>query len=171
MALAASTRYTAVCVGAAAGALLRLQMSLWLPHESGTFPWATLITNLLGCTLIGLITPSLSRQHPIWGLGVSTGVLGGFTTFSTFALDLHELATKAPGLALLNLLITTVGGIWLCLIGIRAGLTLFAPRPTDGPFVQTPTRSKAAQSTTVGTGTTPMLPKGRVGTLWDRRKP
>jgi CrcB protein len=74
-------------LGAALGALARAGLSAALPHPAGGFPTATLLTNLLGCAVMGALAPVLGRRHPLVSLGCLTGVLGGFTTYSTFAVD------------------------------------------------------------------------------------
>jgi CrcB protein len=55
------------------------------------WPWATLIVNVLGCLGIGLAARRLARDTVAWAF-VVTGVLGGFTTFSAFAVELDDLA-------------------------------------------------------------------------------
>ena len=56
-----------------------------------SWPWATLIVNLVGCALIGLAARLLRRGSIAWDFTV-TGVLGGFTTFSALAVELNDLA-------------------------------------------------------------------------------
>ena len=60
-------------------------------HEPGTWPWATLTVNLVGCLLIGFAARSVVRGTTAWAF-VATGVLGGFTTFSALAVELNDLA-------------------------------------------------------------------------------
>jgi fluoride exporter len=84
----------AIAVGGVAGAEARYGLSIALPHPPGTWPWATLITNVLGSALIGVlmtVLASLSRPPRLVRPLLGVGVLGGFTTFSTFALDAHAL--------------------------------------------------------------------------------
>ncbi|HEV3026162.1 MAG TPA: CrcB family protein, partial [Planctomycetota bacterium] len=57
----------------------------------GRFPWATLLINVLGCFLIGLLMPWVEGR-PEWLVFVITGILGGFTTFSAFGHETHKLA-------------------------------------------------------------------------------
>ena len=81
-------------------------------------PWGTLVVNVLGCTLMGLLAGVLGRtggsEQARLLLGV--GLLGGFTTMSAFALDTISLWSRAPGTAL------TYAG--LTLAGSLAGLAL-----------------------------------------------
>ncbi|WP_431964067.1 fluoride efflux transporter FluC [Actinacidiphila sp. bgisy160] len=83
-----------VAVGGALGACGRYGAGLLWPTAPGAFPWTTLGVNALGCAVIGVfmvvITEAWSAHRlvrPFFG----TGVLGGFTTFSTYAVDIHGL--------------------------------------------------------------------------------
>jgi fluoride exporter len=85
-----------IAVGAAIGANLRYGLTLWAAGRFGAaFPYGTLIVNLLGCLLIGaLLTLAAARlplSEPIRLLLV-TGLLGGFTTFSSFGWEAYGLA-------------------------------------------------------------------------------
>jgi CrcB protein len=77
------------------GAEARYGLSRLMPHAASDWPWATLLTNVLGSALLGVLVavllglpdpPQLARPF------VGIGILGGFTTFSTFELDVHSLA-------------------------------------------------------------------------------
>ena len=93
----------AVAAGGALGAVLRYLLSL-VPLKT-VFPFQTFLTNLIGCFLIGLIasiatsaTASSARNiaiSPFAILFLKTGVCGGFTTFSTFALESTKLAFES----------------------------------------------------------------------------
>lgn len=80
----------AVGCGAAAGALARWQLSLWLNARAWPVPLGTLAANVLGGYLAGLSVAWLA-QHPeipdLWRLLIITGFLGGLTTFSTFSIE------------------------------------------------------------------------------------
>ncbi|MEM1084618.1 MAG: fluoride efflux transporter CrcB [Verrucomicrobiota bacterium] len=87
------------------------------------FPWGILACNLLGCfaigALFGLFPPH--RPGPSWVFPfLVTGFLGGFTTFSAFGKDTHQLFTEgfAPH-ALANILASTIGGVILVYLGFR----------------------------------------------------
>ncbi len=80
--------------------------------SSGSFPLGTLVVNVLGCYLIGLLSGlrQVSLLPPAWHLALGTGFLGAFTTFSTFALDAHSLGqegawTRATLYVLANLVL------------------------------------------------------------------
>ncbi|WP_238013565.1 fluoride efflux transporter CrcB [Dactylosporangium sp. AC04546] len=77
-----------VMLGGAAGSLARFAVALLLPHSAvAGFPWATLAVNGAGCFLIGVVMVLVAGAHPLWRPLLGTGFLGGFTTFSTYAVD------------------------------------------------------------------------------------
>lgn len=78
----------AVGSGSFIGGIARYLVSLAMKGISKGFPWATLLVNLLGCLIIGLLWGFLSRnasESTSWGLFLTVGLCGGFTTFSTFS--------------------------------------------------------------------------------------
>jgi fluoride exporter len=100
----------AVAVGGAIGASARYGAALLWPTATDAFPWTTLGVNAVGCAVIGafmvLITEVWAAHHlvrPFFG----TGVLGGFTTFSTYATDVRRLIDDGhPRTALAYLALT-----------------------------------------------------------------
>lgn len=116
--------YVAVAVGGFFGAITRYVVGLWfadLVRVTG-FPWGTLIINLLGCFVMSLfITLALDLlvMSPFIRVGVSTGFIGAFTTFSTFSLDTVQLLqTHQFGYAGLYLF----ASIFLCIAMSALGL-------------------------------------------------
>jgi CrcB protein len=108
-----------VALGGATGACARYGAALLWPTAAGAFPWTTLVVNAVGCALIGvfmvLITDVWSVHRlvrPFFG----TGVLGGFTTFSTYATDIRALIDGGharTGLAYLALtLLAALAAVW-----------------------------------------------------------
>ncbi|MBO1331450.1 fluoride efflux transporter CrcB [Streptomyces sp. VRA16 Mangrove soil] len=101
----------AVSVGGAAGASARYGAALLWPTAPGAFPWTTLCVNAVGCAVIGVfmvvITEVWAAHHlvrPFFG----TGVLGGFTTFSTYAVDIRTLTDGGHARTALGYLALTV---------------------------------------------------------------
>ena len=98
--------YLIVFVGGGLGAAARFGLNLSVPRVFGNqLPWHTLIINITGCFVMGAITAWLASRPSIaaeWKLFLTTGILGGYTTFSAFALDfasLLERGDSAPALA------------------------------------------------------------------------
>ena len=78
----------AVGAGSFIGGIARYIVSLAMKGIGKGFPWATLAVNLVGCLMIGLLSGLLSRnaaENTSWGLFLTVGLCGGFTTFSTFS--------------------------------------------------------------------------------------
>jgi CrcB protein len=110
----------AVAAGGVLGAEARYGLTLALPEHAGRFPWSTLLINLTGSLLIGVLMAWLGRQpvpHPLLRLFLGVGILGGYTTFSTFAVDVQRLLLAHRPLAALGYLAATVLGcaaaVWL----------------------------------------------------------
>lgn len=105
----------AIGAGSMIGGVLRYLMVLWSGQkQSGDFPLGTLLVNLIGCLLIGIIY-QLSEHWDLsteWRLAITTGLLGGFTTFSAFSLEtVTMLRDGYTGAALFYLLLSVGGGI------------------------------------------------------------
>lgn len=107
-----------VALGGAIGALARYAVEVALPWQSSGWPWAVFIVNILGCLAIGLATGVLADARargaavPQWWRPlVVTGFLGGFTTFSTYILEvvvLIESGTREAALLALTYLFASV---------------------------------------------------------------
>jgi fluoride exporter len=109
------TMLATIAAGGAIGAAARYLIGQSWPTPAGAFPVSTLSINILGCALIGvlmvLITEVWSRQRLLRPF-LGTGVLGGFTTFSTYTVDIQRLLAGAhAGTALLYLTLTPVGAL------------------------------------------------------------
>ncbi|WP_051732181.1 fluoride efflux transporter CrcB [Kitasatospora phosalacinea] len=110
-----------IAVGGALGACARYAAGLAWPTEPDGFPWTTLVVNAVGCAVIGVFlvvvteawaAPPLVR--PFFG----TGVLGGFTTFSTYAVDAQRLLDGGHAATALGYLAATLGA---ALLSVWAG--------------------------------------------------
>ncbi|WP_101831229.1 fluoride efflux transporter FluC, partial [Frankia canadensis] len=99
----------------AGGACLRHGAALLWPTAPGTFPWTTLGINVVGCAAIGVLMVAVTTglvRHPLLRPLVGVGVLGGFTTFSTYALDIRTLLAEGrPALAFAYLAGTMLGAL------------------------------------------------------------
>jgi CrcB protein len=85
----------AIAIGGGIGSVARYGISYGWPPRSGQIPWSTLAVNLVGSLLLGMLVVAVTeiwRPHPLLRPALGTGVLGGFTTFSTFAVEMRELA-------------------------------------------------------------------------------
>ncbi|MFJ4773155.1 fluoride efflux transporter FluC [Streptomyces uncialis] len=102
----------AVAAGGALGASARYGAVLLWPTAEEAFPWTTLGVNAVGCALIGVLMAALAAArapHTLLRPFLATGVLGGFTTFSAYALDVRQLVHHGrPGPAVWALVLTPV---------------------------------------------------------------
>ena len=114
----------AVALGGAVGALGRYAATLVIPTATASFAWTVLLVNVIGCALLGVLTGLLATErvrHPLARPFLGVGVLGGFTTFSTFALDAHALADSGDLLgALAYVGLTVVACLAAALVGVRS---------------------------------------------------
>ncbi len=94
-------RYLLVMLGGAIGAMLRYGLGAWVQGLLGPgFPWSTFLINITGSFLIGLVL-RLSLEgalSPEWRLFLAVGVLGGYTTFSTFSWETLNLVQQGEWL-------------------------------------------------------------------------
>ncbi|MFD3542172.1 CrcB family protein [Streptomyces sp. NPDC058662] len=110
----------AVAAGGAVGASARYGVSLLWPTAPGGFPWATFWINTCGCALIGVLMVLIGAggrsAHPLVRPFAGVGVLGGFTTFSTYAVDFSRLLDEGEaGTALAYAALTVaaaLGAVW-----------------------------------------------------------
>lgn len=115
-----------ICLGGAAGAGTRYLVSVWAAERfGGAFPLGTLIVNLAGCFLIGVVMHATLTLpwSPTLRAAITVGFLGGLTTYSSFNHETSSLLQHgATNLAALNVLATVVGGFiagWLGLVVSR----------------------------------------------------
>ncbi len=94
-------RYVLVMLGGALGAALRYGLGAWVQAWSGPgFPWSTFLINLSGSFVIGIVL-RLNLEgalSPEWRLFLAVGVLGGYTTFSTFSFETLTLVQQGEWL-------------------------------------------------------------------------
>lgn len=115
----------AVATGGALGTLARAALGLMIDAPSGHLPAATLLANVGGSFLLGLVMVVLvERLDPARRLGpfVTTGVMGGFTTFSTFMVETSQLARGGHGsLAVIYVAFSLGGGLFGAFTGMLLG--------------------------------------------------
>jgi CrcB protein len=125
--------YLLAALGGALGALARWAVVLALPRSSGDWPWATLTVNLAGCLLIGVLLAVLSARRPHHDrlrTFLGAGVLGGFTTFSAFAVEVADLLRAGlPVVAGGYVAVSVLGGLLAVAAGLRMGGLDGRPRP------------------------------------------
>ena len=117
-----------VALGGAAGSVARYWvsvLSVWVVGNE-TFPWGTLVINVLGSFVIGLFAARTGPEGRLAGdastrLLIMVGVCGGFTTFSSFSL---QTLTLLRGGAVLPGLANIAGSVLLCLLATAAGAAL-----------------------------------------------
>jgi CrcB protein len=100
-----------IAVGGAIGALGRYGLAVAWPHASGHFPWATFVTNVSGCLLIGILMVLITEvwsAHRLVRPFMGVGVLGGFTTFSTYTGDIQQLVSGGAARTGLLYLVATI---------------------------------------------------------------
>jgi len=124
------TQYLVIGLGGALGSMLRFGLGSWIDSGAAKgnviFPWGTIVVNIPGCLVIGfiaaisagegrIILSSLTRQF------IMIGILGGYTTFSSFSLQTLLLAQDGQWWgATANVVLSVV----LCLVGVWLGATL-----------------------------------------------
>lgn len=116
------TQIICVAMGAALGGILRFLFSLWFTLPNHKFPWPTLLVNLIGSFLLGLIYAYYSKpdESMLIRLFLATGFCGGFTTFSTFSMELLTLLQNGQYFTgMIYLLTSLIGGLGLAWVGYR----------------------------------------------------
>jgi CrcB protein len=118
-----------IAVFGAGGSLLRYGLGALVQRAAGvTFPLGTLVVNVIGCFAIGFLNAMflVKLVAPEWRVAVLVGLLGGFTTFSSYAWETVSLADNNQlGLAFLNIVSTNVVGVAVALLAYRLGQWMF----------------------------------------------
>ncbi|GAA1849924.1 fluoride efflux transporter CrcB [Pseudonocardia tropica] len=112
----------AVATGGVVGAEARFVIGVAFPQPSGGWPWTTFLVNVSGCLLIGVLLTVLSEltvPHPLLRPLLGVGVLGGYTTFSTYAVDVVALVDAGrPVVALGYVVATPLAAVAACVLGV-----------------------------------------------------
>ena len=109
-----------IAVGGGLGALARYGISQWLPTTPDQFPWGTFAINVVGCFLIGVLMVRWG-QRPLLRPFLGVGILGGFTTFSTYAVETRAMLTPGEVPLAMAYLFGTVAA---ALLAVLAGVVL-----------------------------------------------
>ena len=118
------TQVLAIGIGGAIGSLLRFWMSTWVHSFVGRgFPYGTLTVNVLGCLVMGVLFVLFTERFSdstVLRAGILIGVIGGFTTFSSFSIETFNLIEQGAHLkALANAagsLVLCIGATWVGVI-------------------------------------------------------
>jgi CrcB protein len=113
-----------IALGGGLGAVARYGLAELLPAQPGRFPWATFTTNVVGCFLIGVLMVLVTEvwsAHRLVRPFLGVGILGGFTTFSTYAVETRGLLRPGTvGVAfayaagtLICAMLAVITGVWL----------------------------------------------------------
>lgn len=143
-ALARPDEVAVVALGGVLGALARYAVSVAVPHDDpAAWPWATFVVNLLGCLLLGILLDVIDARRSAWVVAhpsrarlarpfLASGVLGGFTTFSTFSLEAVRLVGEGrPATAAAYAVSSVVLGVIAVLVGRRIGAAVAGAAPVD----------------------------------------
>jgi CrcB protein len=123
----------AVSIGGVLGALARYGLQSAYPSRPGGFDWATFAINVSGCLLIGMVVifaTESGRAHPLLRPFLATGVLGGYTTFSTYIIGIqHGLSAGAPRSALAYGAGTAIAALAAAWAGVRTATAVIERYP------------------------------------------
>lgn len=116
--------FLVVALGGALGAAARYGTSVWLTPLTGANAWATFAVNMTGALALGALAGLLEQRtsiDPLVRLALVTGVIGGFTTFSTW---MFEIVSQAEHGALLASTLNLAGSVVLGLVAVVVGLAI-----------------------------------------------
>ncbi|WP_227996010.1 fluoride efflux transporter CrcB [Nocardia australiensis] len=108
-----------ISVGGMIGALLRYGLGVWWPPRPGHVPWSTFTINVMGCCAIGILMVLITDvwvAHRLLRPFLGIGLLGGFTTFSTYSLEIRRLLESGATVAALGYLGGTVVAALLAVV-------------------------------------------------------
>ena|ERR1700722_4983127 len=117
-------RLALIAIFGAIGTLLRYGIQVFTQVQTGgTFPWGTLLINLTGCFLLGLVGQTLLNRmmvSPDWRMAITVGFFGGYTTFSSFGWETAKMLEAGEWLPATGYVTASVVvGLLLSVVGIR----------------------------------------------------
>jgi CrcB protein len=128
---------SAIAIGGGLGSLIRYELSRQWPAHPGDIPWTTLAINVSGSLLLGMLVVAVTeiwRPHRLLRPALGTGLLGGYTTFSTFAVESRGLLTgDHAGPTLAYLALSVGGGLLAAALGMTAVRRLERPASLTRP--------------------------------------
>ena len=115
--------YLLVFIGGGLGAAARYGFNVFIPKlVGGDYPWHTMIINVTGCFIMGVLTELMALRLNVSNemrLFLTTGVLGGYTTFSAFALDFAFLVGRRDMIGAAGYMLASVGlSLMACFVGL-----------------------------------------------------
>ena len=120
----------AIAVAGALGALARWGIGTWFGQRFPSFPWGTLVINVSGSFLLGVLFAALierSAGTPTMRVALTTGLMGAYTTFSTFSLETFRLFEDgATGAAIANIGLSLALGLVAVWLGVGLGRAVWA---------------------------------------------
>jgi len=123
--------WLAVGIGGALGSLLRYAVGgVWLAPASLDFPWGTFVVNVTGSFALGFLGRYLAPPHAghAWFLLFTVGLCGGYTTFSTFALDAFTMVERSATLrAVVYVSLSVITSYIAVIVGYTSARTLRPP--------------------------------------------
>ena len=114
----------AIAVGGGIGAVSRYGVGHRFPVTAGEVPWSTLLINGVGCLLIGVLMVLVTEvwsPHRLVRPFLGIGILGGFTTFSTYTNEIRELLASGDGIVAMAYL---AGTVIVALLAVAVGMAL-----------------------------------------------
>ncbi|WP_292682836.1 CrcB family protein [Microbacterium sp. SCN 69-37] len=114
-------------IGVAIRAVVVVPLGAANPHPL-VVPVVTLVINLVGSLLLGVIVGWLADRHPRARLFLGTGVMGGFTTYSAFAVQTLSTSSASPYIGIILVVVSVFGGVFAAVVGLTLGRRI-AGRP------------------------------------------
>jgi CrcB protein len=117
-------RFVLIAIFGAVGTLLRYGIQVFTQVQTrSTFPWGTLLINLTGCFLLGLVGQIMLNRmmvSPDWRMAITVGLFGGYTTFSSFGWETAKMLEGGEWLPATGYVAASVViGLLLSVVGIR----------------------------------------------------
>ncbi|KIC58070.1 CrcB-like protein [Microbacterium hominis] len=107
-------------IGVAIRAAVVVPLGAVNPHPL-VVPAVTLVINLLGSLLLGIVVGWLADRHPRARVFLGTGVMGGFTTYSAFAVQTLSTSSASPYVGIILVVVSLFGGVFAAVVGLAAG--------------------------------------------------